>query len=273
MRRISSEDISYFLRGLKKKKKDCPYCGSEPLVCGKKFFVIDICRCPECGLFFTNPPWVKNLGKFYDEAYASDATLLPKAEDLRVMKEANFRGSPKDSHERLAVIRKLVRGDRLLEFGSSWGYFLFQARSFGFKPVGVEISGRRASFGRTTLGVEIFHDMESVPGSFDVICAFHTLEHLADLTGVFDRFSERLSPRGSLIVEAPNVDPGMRGKSVFSTIGRVHPIGFSRLFFEKNLPGHGFPVIEIAGSYEDLLKKPEDRRPASSVVIVHASRI
>ena len=274
MRKISRDDISYFLQGLRKKEKRCPYCGSRPVVYARKFAVIDICKCNNCGLFFVNPFYLPKQGieKFYDDSYSSDATFMPGTKDLELMKKVNFRGSAKDYNDRLIIIRKLVNGNRLLEFGCSWGYFLFQAKTYGFEPIWVEISKKRADFGRKNLGVNIFEDMASVEGGFDLICSFHILEHLTDLSTIFDEFRKRLLPGGSLMIEVPNFDPETKGKSVYSIVGKVHPLGFSKHFFENNLPRHGFSEINIAGNYEDLLKTHGERLHLEDVIIVHAKK-
>jgi SAM-dependent methyltransferase len=274
MKKITKEDIIYFFQGIKKKEARCPYCGSPPVVYDKKYLVIDICMCNHCGLFFVNPIFLlrRGLKKFYDDSYTSDATVIPDVNKLELMKSNNFKDSPKDYNDRLKIIRKLSSGNRLLEFGSSWGYFLFQSQAYGFHPIGVEISSKRAEFGHNYLGVNIFPAIESIEEKFDIICSFHTLEHLVDLTGIFDKFYERLLPRGSLIIEVPNFDPETRGEIVYSIIGKVHPLGFCKNFFERNLSRHGFSEINIAGSYEDLLKNPKDRLTPKDIIVVYAEK-
>jgi SAM-dependent methyltransferase/ribosomal protein S27E len=274
MRKLSKDDISYFLQGLKKKRVKCPYCGSVPVVYARKYFVIEICRCLDCGLFFVNPFYLPKEGieSFYNDSYSSDATELPNVGSLELMKMNNFSGSRKDYNSRLIIIRELSNGNRLLEFGCSWGYFLFQAKTYGFESIGTEISKKRADFGRKNLGVNIFEDIASVEGGFDLICSFHVLEHLTDLSTIFDEFHKRLLPSGSLIIEVPNFDPETRGEIVHSIIGKVHPLGFCKNFFERNLSRHGFSGINIAGSYEDLLKNPKDRLTPKDIIVVYAEK-
>lgn len=274
MRKICKDDFSYLFQGLRKKDSRCPYCGSRPVVYAKKYLVIDICKCRKCGLFFVNPIYLSNqdIGRFYDNFYSSDATLVPDIKDIELMKRKNFRGSPKDYNDRLNIIRKLVNGNRLMEFGSSWGYFCFQAQAYGFHPMGVEISPKRGAFGRSHLGIDIFPDIKSIQVKFDLICSFHTLEHLVNIADIFNIFYERLLSDGSLIIEVPNFDPETKGRSVYPIIGKVHPLGFSKHFFESNLPKHGFSGIDIAGNYEDLLKIPEERLPLNDIIIVHAKK-
>lgn len=273
MRKISKDNILYFLQGLRKKTHQCPYCGNNPFIYDKKYLVIDICKCQKCGLFFVDPMYLSSeyTETFYDNSYSSDATLIPSAKDLELMKKRNFKGSHKDCNDRLKVIRKIVNGDKLLEFGSSWGYFLFQSQAYGFCPTGVEISSKRTAYGRDNLGISISSDLDLIHGKFDVIYSAHVLEHLLDLSDIFEKFYEKLKPNGSLIIEVPNFDPDTKGKPIYSLIGKVHPLGFSKQFFENSLPRHGFSKLAIAGNYIDLLKKQKERLPLKDVVIVHAT--
>lgn len=224
--------------------------------------------------FFVNPIYLSNqsMERFYDTYYSSDATLIPDIEEIELMKQRNFRGGSKDYNDRLVIIRKLVEGNKLMEFGCSWGYFLFQSKAYDFTSIGVEISSKRAEFGRNYLAVNIFSDIDSIHEKFDIICSFHTLEHLVDLTDIFDKFYEALLPSGSLIIEVPNFDPETKGKTVYSMIGKVHPLGFSKKFFETNLLKHGFPEIDIASNYADLLKKQEDREPLKDIIVIYAKK-
>lgn len=273
LKRNVIEDIFYFLQALTKKRTKCPYCGNGYSIYDKKFAVIDICKCEKCGLFFVNPIYfASNIQFFYNNFYSSDVTIMPSKKELEVMMSRYFRGTNKDFNDRLLVIRKLTAGKQLLEFGSSWGYFLFQAQSHGFVCKGVEISEKRASFGRKYLGVNIFNDLDLVPGKFDIVYSAHTLEHLTNISEIFDKFCEKLFPDGILLIEVPNFDPETKGKSVYPTIGKVHALGFCKEFFEQNLRNHGFSAINIAGNYEDLLKRKEERPPLNNVVIVQATR-
>lgn len=274
MTRFNKDNVYYFVKGLFKKGMKCPYCGSSPIIYDKKYLVIDICKCNSCGLFFVNPFYISNneSSKFYDDSYSSDATVIPDDNSLALMKINNFAGSQKDYNDRLKIIKKLSTDNYLLEFGSSWGYFLFQAKKYDFMPVGVEISLKRAKYGSRNLSVQIYNDIDEVEGKFNVICSFHVLEHLVDLSKLFDKFFNKLLGGGRLIIEVPNFDPETKGKSVYPIIGKVHPLGFSKNFFKHNLPKHGFSEIKIAGNYEDLLKEPEDRLPLRDVIIACASK-
>ncbi|RKX93554.1 MAG: hypothetical protein DRP84_08260 [Spirochaetes bacterium] len=275
LKRNIFEDISYFLQGLGKKRIACPYCKTKDyIIYDKKYLVIDICKCKQCGLFFVNPIYAaKKVEEFYDNCYSSGATFIPEKQSLESMiRTGDFSSIGKDFRDRLSIIKQLSNGNRLLEFGSSWGYFLYQAKQYGFICKGVEISKKRSYFGQKYLGVDIINNLAAINEKFDIIYTSHTLEHLVDLQGIFDEFYKMLVPGGKLIIEVPNFDPEVKGKSVYSIIGKVHPLGFNKDFFEKNLQKHGFLDISIAGNYQDLLKEPSQRLPLKDVIIVQAKK-
>ena len=53
-----------------------------------------------------------------------------------------------------------LKGSSLVEVGSSWGYFLWQAKNQGFDVTGVEIGEKRRLFGERHLEVKIVDDIK-----------------------------------------------------------------------------------------------------------------
>jgi SAM-dependent methyltransferase len=101
------------------------------------------------------------------------------------------------------------RGEgRLLDVGCASGRFLRQMSEIGWKVAGVEFDAAAARKARAVTP-EIFEGdpMEApfAPGRFDVVTAFHVIEHLPDPLGTLRRMLEWLAPGGLVIVEVPNV--------------------------------------------------------------------
>lgn len=160
----------------------------------------------------------------------------------------------------------------MLEIGSSWGYFLYQAKQQGYDTTGLEISEKRRLFGVKELGVNIvncFNDLKTE--KFDIIYTAHALEHFTDLYNVFQELHYYLNNKGKLIIEVPNFDLLQFGESVLPIIGAVHPLGFSSNFFKRNLPKYGFKIL---GFYDSWDLFPENKREKSSgdVIILAAEK-
>src|SRR3972149_3582579 len=226
----------YLIQGIfYKNDAICPYCSRVDFeVVFKKKKVINICRCKKCGLYWTNP--IFNFPKFYNWLYKAEGitTKIIKRNQLDAVKKDLFKRSDKYFVPVLEWIKKNVKGNRLLEFGSSWGYFLYQANQLGFESIGVEISGPRREFGRKYLEVNIISDINeliSKGNKFDIIFTAHTLEHIGkEINGIFKKFYELLNKGGIVLIEVPCLDIK---KNDFSLIGAVHPLGFTRDFFLK----------------------------------------
>lgn len=257
----------------------CPHCESRRLsLVARKYAVARVVRCRECGLAFARPiyrTWF--AGNFYDRFYSAEGstTALPDDATLGKLRASNFAGTDKEASHAVKALRHAVpkEGASLLEIGSSWGYFLHQARTAGFDVAGVEIGDTRREFGRTKLGLEIVAGFDRLPAGrrYDVIYTSHVLEHFTDLTTVFDDVSARLAEGGRLFAEVPNVDPERLGPDCLSMVGAVHPIGFDSRWFRENLPRHGLVVEAIYSDWRDVPDRPVERSE-SGIVIVQARR-
>lgn len=230
-----------------KRDRRCPFCCSDQReVVFKKEKLVDICHCLVCGLYWTNP--IFNADRLYKYFYRADGSTTTVS---RIV------GADKNFSSIIAWLSRVVGGRRLLEFGSSWGYFLAQAREAGFVPAGVEISESRAQFGRDHLGVSIAQTIDAYIArneKFDVIFSTHTLEHIGyDIRDIFQKFFAVLAERGVIVIEVPRLCLEL-GNSAFTVMGIVHPLGFTEEFFASPmLSSLGF-VVEIHRGYGDLIR-------------------
>jgi len=233
----------YFLEALFLKKDSlCPYCHENHFeIVSKKAYLIDICHCLCCGLYWTNP--IFRLYKFYNFIYEAEdcALALPKNKDLQKLLSSNFREIEKEDTLLIGWLKKNAKGRKLLEFGSAWGYFLYQAQKEGFDAIGVEISKKKRIFGRDKLKVKIIPNMDillSAGERYDIIVTFDTLEHLPSVSSIFRTFNALLNKGGILVIDTLFLKEV--NKYYMSKMGAVHPLGFSKEFFEKNMPKEGF---------------------------------
>lgn len=178
--------------------------------------------CLACSLVQVSPqPTQSDLEAFYEShAYRREHGPVPvtvsSPEGSRVYK-------PEDADYTDALVKMgqfradwacdhagLVKGMRLLEVGSGDGYTLAEFAKRGLTCTGVEPDRQEAeaSAGRCPEGVKVIaepFDRATYEPPYDVVVAYHVLEHLHDPLAALRSWQELLTPRGALIVEVPNI--------------------------------------------------------------------
>lgn len=107
--------------------------------------------------------------------------------------------------------------DRVLDIGSGWGSFLFYAaENYGCRVTGITLSptqaryveaeaGRRGLSDRVSVQVVHVLAMPFEPASFDKIVTIGAIEHMDDLTAVFERCARVLKNEGWMLVHGMTV--------------------------------------------------------------------
>jgi SAM-dependent methyltransferase len=98
----------------------------------------------------------------------------------------------------------------MLEIGCSYGAILARFSLAGWEVEGVEIDARAASYAREQFGLRVHTGSlegvrRSLAGSYDVVAAYHVVEHIQDLDGILSLVAKLLAPGGRLIMKTPNV--------------------------------------------------------------------
>ena len=267
--------LEFQLQALFRRQRQCPHCGERRTHhLARKRGLVSVRRCERCALCFTSPIYKSAMAPLYDKLYEGEGltTSVPEGAALAELVASNFAGTDKDFGARLATLRRIAPGPRLLELGSSWGYFLHQARAAGFDPTGVEVDPRRRRIARRRLRQDVRRGLDRLGEErFDVIYSAHTLEHFPSLDGVLPELARRLRPGGLLALEVPHFDFAQRGSDSLSIMGAVHPLGFTPEFFERNLPAAGFESIAVYEHWDAVPSTPV-RESRSDVVIALARR-
>jgi SAM-dependent methyltransferase len=240
----------------------CPYCketGRLKRIARKKL-VLDVLQCEQCLLMFRWPMETpEEFHSFYQQGYSEGAiTELPRPDELARLCAAGFRGGSLDLTGKIRMLRALSPTGRVLDYGCSWGYGVYQLREAGFDAVGYEVSTPRAAYGRTRLGLEILETPQSVEklpgGSLDVLFSNHVVEHLPALGSAFAEFNRLLRGGGLLFLVLPNFNgAAARNGRFLNWIGEAHPVAPTREFFLRNLPAHGFEQVRCAsGPFSEI---------------------
>jgi SAM-dependent methyltransferase len=269
--------IEFGLQSLVRRQRACPFCdGRDHRVVARKRAVFRIRRCAACHLYFTDPIYRSFVGDLYGALYNAEGstTSVPDEETLAEWKATRFAGSDKHCAEQLQALRRLGAGRRLLEVGSSWGYFVYQAQAAGFAAVGVEPGEWRRAFGVRELGVDVRPSFDFVRETgFDVVYSAHTLEHVTDPAQFLADCRRVLRGDGILAIEVPHFDLEAMGPDVLSIMGAVHPLGLSQSFFRTALPRAGFSCVGLYDAWDAVPFSPmAAARPGNLIAIARKTR-
>lgn len=157
-------------------------------------------RCRECGLVFLHTlPDTSALSSFYNESYEVDF-------------DRYLQGIRRRSEKILLDLEsRFPQRGKLLEIGSSYGGFLAEAKRRGWNVTGIELSEKSAEYGRSKLGVTICtgrleDHFAKLKGQFDVVTAFHVIEHVSEPLEFLEKCRGLLRPGGLLFLKTPNID-------------------------------------------------------------------
>jgi len=151
-----------------------------------------IVRCDQCGLLRSDPiAHAGGLASLYAESeftYGEETANLKRTYGRYLRKLRNYQSRPA----------------ALLEIGCGNGFFLEEALDQGYTEIsGVEPSRRAAAAAsdhvKEKIQVGFFREGLFAPETFDVVCLFQVIDHLADPVEVLSQARALLRPGGLLL--------------------------------------------------------------------------
>lgn len=188
---------------------DCPICQStdlqkfrncEDFTVSHETFKVNICS--TCSLGITTPrPSNDKLGEYYkSNEYISHSGKSSGGLGFVYRIARSFALKSK-----LSRIQKIKRQGSILDFGCGTGEFLQTMKSSGWHIQGLEVSDSARQKAEELNGQKFIRSLDEISGAqFDVITAWHVIEHVPELTQTVKKLKEVLKQDGVIFIAVPN---------------------------------------------------------------------
>lgn len=232
---------------------ECPVCQSRTLTPHRlcKDFTVShetfpVIVCAECSLGITTPrPDTEKLGDYYrSEEYISHSG---KSSGLMGPLYKTARSFALNWKTRL--IRTYQKNGSALDFGCGTGEFLSALKNQGWTIAGVEPSSLARTKAQNHTGEKIFTAVTEIPEQpFDVITAWHVIEHVPDLQQTIASLRQHLKKDGTIFIAVPNYESpdAQKYKDYWAAYDVPrHLWHFSKKSMTQLLQSNGLKVQEI----------------------------
>jgi 2-polyprenyl-3-methyl-5-hydroxy-6-metoxy-1,4-benzoquinol methylase len=210
--------------------------------------VLNVFRCNRCSTAYLNPRLtIESTIAVENESTVYELTAT-EIEDRIVGFRALLSG----------LMSFVPRHGRLLDIGCNRGWLLEAARRQGWKAIGVELSPVAAQRARDDFGLEVYGSLDDVKqlDGFDLIVAWHVLEHTHDPVGFLRDAASLLQSDGVLALQVPSFDfvEEFRARSqIYSITCAVHAFYFTEQNIRLILSRAGLAAQLVTNSPDDLM--------------------
>jgi 2-polyprenyl-3-methyl-5-hydroxy-6-metoxy-1,4-benzoquinol methylase len=112
-----------------------------------------------------------------------------------------------DDKRRFEMLKALLPNKRVLDFGCGAGGFLLNARNLAAEVTGIELETRVLDHWAGQ--INIVPNVEAAGVGYDLITAFHVIEHLPDPRAMLANLAVSLNPNGRMVIEVPSADDAL----------------------------------------------------------------
>ncbi|CAN1534414.1 AdoMet_MTases domain containing protein [Methylophilaceae bacterium] len=159
---------------------------------------LSIHECDDCGLVYLSS-FTHIQAEHYETSGMHGAEPITIEKLLRITEEDDLR--------RYEMLKSVLTNKKVLDFGCGSAGFLAKARYSAESIAGVEIERRMMQYWKGE--INIYSDLNSAGGGYDLITAFHVVEHLKNPREIIQQLLSKLNPQGRLVIEVPNSDDAL----------------------------------------------------------------
>jgi 2-polyprenyl-3-methyl-5-hydroxy-6-metoxy-1,4-benzoquinol methylase len=154
---------------------------------------LKVLECAQCGLVVLDS--FQHISADHYEDSGMHNANLPSIESW--LKEVAH-----DDQRRIEMLKASMVNCRLLDFGCGAAGFLRKAQAIAVQVVGIEPERRVREYWGDT--IELYGSLEYAGEGYDLITAFHVIEHLPDPRVKLKELAARLKGGGRLVIEVPS---------------------------------------------------------------------
>jgi 2-polyprenyl-3-methyl-5-hydroxy-6-metoxy-1,4-benzoquinol methylase len=154
---------------------------------------LDIYECDNCSLvFLSNTEHINE--DYYEESNMSDGL------DVKEWLNETY----VDDNRRFNFVKEMIVNKDIIDFGSGVGGFLLKAKDIAKSITGIELDSKITEHYKRN-DINLVLDIDNLKdNSYDIITAFHVVEHLKEPIDILKLLISKLKKGGKLIVEVPN---------------------------------------------------------------------
>lgn len=177
--------------------------------------------CRECGQIFSLPrPDEESLEELYQKGQFSK-----KFRGATVPSQKKLRSCEKAARRRALALERILaengvhsRERKVLDVGCGTGSFVAEMKKRGWLAVGMELDPVYAGYCEQYYGITINKGLlseDSFPYRFDLIAAFHVIEHVGSPIAFLKTLISCATNKGIIVIECPGAEswpkPNLRG--------------------------------------------------------------
>lgn len=121
--------------------------------------------------------------------------------------ESWLRDTDRDDQRRCDMLAGVIANRRILDFGCGAAGFLEKARPLARSIAGVELERRVRDYWQGR--IKLYSSLAEAGDDYDLITAFHVVEHLPDPRAMLQELVTHLAAGGRLVVEVPSADDAL----------------------------------------------------------------